>query len=547
MYLDHYGLVTDPFSLTPRLDFLYSSGAYEESFAHLAYALENGEALTLITGPIGIGKTLVVHSFLSYLGPNYVPALVNTTQVGYKELLKLILSELGVGVPPGADRADFLTALKMEAKSRREKGQTLLIVIDEAQDLSIATLEGVRLLTNLDQVAGQAVQVVLVGQPDLERKLMVPELTQLRQRIRVHYRLEPLTPNELGEYIEHRMTVAGCERTIFKQDALDRIFEYSHGIPRLVNTLAGEALLSAYVDGLREVRAKHVEKNALLADAEAASALLPGSTESSAERLVEEVLTAARGHILSPHRQQETSSAQLVAPTRTSTAVPRKRRRTSTVRLGSVNWRRVHWRTVILAFVAMFVIILAVGYFRGWLPLGAVLDNLSPSGAFRAESVQEADQTRSRGAGSDAGSPTGDDTRSSRNLAGLNGAEVDRDHPAGTQPVSQPQVGTSNLADPPARETASPAVPDATLGDEEGFAVHVSSFREIESVEEVIAEIHTLGVYAFHREITIRGRIWHRVFIGPFRDTDDARDAIAYLRANEWNSYFRIMRMRDVH
>jgi type II secretory pathway predicted ATPase ExeA/cell division septation protein DedD len=259
MYLDHFGLVTDPFSLTPRLEFLYASKAYEETLAHLAFSLENGEAITLITGPIGVGKTLIIHSFLAKLGPAFQKCLVNTTQVDYLELLKLILHDLDAPFPAGADRADLLAVLKDQIRQNSAQGRRVLVVIDEAQDLSIETLEGVRLLTNLDQLEGRGLQVILLGQLDLERKIKQPELAQLQQRLRVSYKLEALTRKEVGEYLQHRMRIAGCEHRVFHSGAVDKIFQLSGGIPRLVNILASEALLAAYVANTHEVKAKHVE------------------------------------------------------------------------------------------------------------------------------------------------------------------------------------------------------------------------------------------------------------------------------------------------
>jgi general secretion pathway protein A len=259
MYLDHFGLYTDPFSLTPSLDFLYTSRACEETLAHLAFSLENGEAITLISGPIGIGKTLIVHSFLSHLGPIFEVALVNTTQVNYPELLKLILSDLGVDYPVGADRADLLALLRGRLRHAHEQRKRIVIVIDEAQDLAQETLEGVRLLTNLDQVDGRGLQVILIGQPDLERKVDSAGLVQLRQRIRVRYRLEPLSRQELAEYVAHRMRIAGCDRRVFQPAALNEIHNQSSGVPRIVNILAAEALMSAFLDDAKEVKAQHVE------------------------------------------------------------------------------------------------------------------------------------------------------------------------------------------------------------------------------------------------------------------------------------------------
>jgi type II secretory pathway predicted ATPase ExeA/cell division protein FtsN len=261
MYLDHFGLSSNPFSLAPRIDFVYLSGAFEENMAHLVYGVENSEAVTLITGPIGSGKTLAVQKFLAKLGPEFSFALVTNTQVNSIELLKLILEDLEVETPIGCDKSDLLIIFKKFLLAEHEKGRKILIVIDEAQNLSQDAIEELRLLTNLGQGDLQPVQIVLVGQPELEDIINNPSLVQMRQRIRVHYRLTSLLPHEIENYLNHRMQVAGCMDSVFTHGAIKRIFEFSNGIPRLVNALANAALLSAYVANQKFVDEKDVDPN----------------------------------------------------------------------------------------------------------------------------------------------------------------------------------------------------------------------------------------------------------------------------------------------
>ncbi len=266
MFLEKFNLSINPFGMTSGLDFLYRSTAFEESMAHLIYGLDNSEAIVLITGPIGSGKTMSLQSFLTNLGNHYLFALVTNTQVTHIELLKLILDDFGISLDPNWDKSDLLIAFKNFLIKARQEGQKVIVVIDEAQNLSCDVLEEVRLLTNLGQGAEQLVQLILVGQPELKELVNKPELAQLRQRIRVHYDVETLNHEEMVGYINHRMEVAGCAKEVFKPNALKKIFKNSGGIPRLVNTIAGDALLSAFVANhsmveVADVEDKTIEEN----------------------------------------------------------------------------------------------------------------------------------------------------------------------------------------------------------------------------------------------------------------------------------------------
>ena len=296
MYHEHFGFFTAPFSLSPHLQFLFRSSAFEETMAHLVYGLEGGEDIILITGEIGTGKTLALYNLSQHISKTYRIALINVTQLDFRELLKMLMAELDVQMPAAADRADLLSALKAELVATMRRGQRLLLVIDEAQNLEDATLEGVRLLTNLGPPEEQALQVVLSGQPGLRTKINSPQLAQVRQRIRVHYHLDKLGPKETSEYILHRVKVAGCERNLFRKDAIERVHALSDGIPRLVNMIADRALLAAYVDGDDEVRLHHVEEDTSLARSPAeesiAAAIAAQSSESPPAPMPESEIVA---------------------------------------------------------------------------------------------------------------------------------------------------------------------------------------------------------------------------------------------------------------
>ncbi len=269
MFLEHFDLAVNPFGMAPRLDFLFRSTAFQESMAHLIYGLDNSEAIVLITGPIGSGKTMSIQSFLTDLGEQYHSALVTNTQVTHIELLKLILEDLDIELGEKWDKSDLLIAFKNYLVKARQEGRKVVVIIDEAQNLSNEVLEEVRLLTNLGQGDEQPVQLILVGQPELKDLVNQSELAQLRQRIRVHYEFETLNFDEMVGYVNHRMEVAGCSRQVFEPLALKKLFEISGGIPRVINTHAGDALLSAYVAKRSKVSEKDIEEGVnKLADGE---------------------------------------------------------------------------------------------------------------------------------------------------------------------------------------------------------------------------------------------------------------------------------------
>jgi type II secretory pathway predicted ATPase ExeA/cell division septation protein DedD len=261
MYYDHFGLYTAPFSMGPHLQFLFKSNTFEETMAHLVYGIEGGESIILITGEIGTGKTLALHNLTEHISGTFRVALINVTKIDFRELLKMFVAELGIAMPPESDRADLLGALKVEIESCRRQGLRLLLIVDEAHNLDIDTLEGVRLLTNLGPSGEQILQVVLSGQPGLNETINRSELIQLRQRIRVHYHLESMSRDETARYLTHRLEVAGAETPLFKRDAIDRVHALSRGVPRVVNIVADRALLAAYVDGKDIVSARHVEED----------------------------------------------------------------------------------------------------------------------------------------------------------------------------------------------------------------------------------------------------------------------------------------------
>jgi len=315
MYQSYFGLHTDPFALGPKLRFLFRSHAHAETMAHLGYGLEQGEDIILITGAIGTGKTLALQNLQAKVSRLFHQVLVNVTNVNFAELLKLVLHELDVTWPPTADTADLLCLLKDRALALYGDGKKLLLVVDEAQNLDAETLEGVRLLCNIGQPSKQIFQIVLAGQPSLEHLIARRELAQLRQRIRIHYRLEPLTAAETGEYLTHRLAVAGRRDPLFSAAAIAKIHELSCGVPRLVNHLASHALLAAFVDKDNRVEPRHIAAEDLpevpVADLGPAPTPLAASSAPPAETIA--APKAERGPVAAPASERTPAEAEETA------------------------------------------------------------------------------------------------------------------------------------------------------------------------------------------------------------------------------------------
>ena len=259
MYLDHFGLKVNPYALDPNLRLLYVSSSHEETMAHLVYGLEQGERLILLSGEIGLGKTLAIQTLVDKVQQMFKVVVINTTMLGFRELLKMVLDDSGFEFDRRADMADLIFAFKEVLQSLEDEGRRMLLIVDEAQNLDKNTLEGIRLLLNINESGAFGLCIVLVGQPALVKHIGTPEMVQLKQRIRVHYNMEALSRAETDEYLHHRATLCGRPTKLFSKGAVDRVFELSEGSPRLVNDAASQALLTAYLDGAQEVSAKHLD------------------------------------------------------------------------------------------------------------------------------------------------------------------------------------------------------------------------------------------------------------------------------------------------
>lgn len=255
MYRQFFALSEKPFNLTPDPDFLYLSRGHKEALAHLTYGVESKSGFVMVTGEVGSGKTTLLRTLISNLGDAVLLSQVTNTRVSYKELLELILRDFGLN-PEGLGKASLLAALNDFLIERYREGRNCVLIVDEAQNLGVSSLEGVRMLANLETEKSKLLHTILVGQPGLRDLIESPELEQLRQRITVRYHLGPLTAGEVGEYVRHRLAkvVLDPEKApVFSDEVMPAIHEATGGVPRLVNVLCDEALLHAYVAEVREI------------------------------------------------------------------------------------------------------------------------------------------------------------------------------------------------------------------------------------------------------------------------------------------------------
>lgn len=257
MYNSFFGFRESPFNITPDPRFLFLSNRHQEAYNHLLFGIQERKGFIQITGEVGAGKTTICRALLEKLDARYRTALVLNPVLTSTQLLRTVLVEFGL--KPKRDRVSCLEVLNQFLLTELSAQREVVLVIDEAQDLSSELLEQVRLLSNLETDQRKLLQIVLIGQPELRHKLEAKELRQLRQRITVRYHLTPLSPEETVRYIHHRLRVAGGDsRPIFSRWAMNRIHRYSHGVPRLINAVCDKALLCGYVLGTDHLTGRHV-------------------------------------------------------------------------------------------------------------------------------------------------------------------------------------------------------------------------------------------------------------------------------------------------
>lgn len=258
MYQDYFGFREPPFTLTPNPEFLFLSRCHQEAYAHLLYALESKAGFIELSGEVGTGKTTLVRTLLSQLAPEaYKSALIFNPTLSPTGLLQEINREFGI-FSESSEARELHTALNEFLLKENSENRTVVLVIDEAQNLPRDVLEQVRLISNLETEREKLIQIVLVGQPELKSLLAREDLRQLRQRITVRYHLDRMDREDIHSYIRHRIRIAaeGKEPVTFTNGAVKRIARYSKGLPRLVNALCDRAILLAYTKDSREISAQ---------------------------------------------------------------------------------------------------------------------------------------------------------------------------------------------------------------------------------------------------------------------------------------------------
>jgi general secretion pathway protein A len=252
MYLKFFGLTEKPFELTPDPKFLFLTPGHREALAQLTYGVQEQKGFMLITGEVGTGKTTLLRTLLHRLDGQVDSAFITNATLPFDQILEYALADFGVPDPRGT-RARRLMALNRYLIEQRRAKRNTVLVIDEAQNLSIETLEQIRLLSNFETTSEKLLQIVLSGQPELHAKLQLSELRQLKQRIGLRCMLRPMTEDQIEQYIVSHLRVAGARQQPFSPMAIRRIARYSKGIPRLVNMLCDHCLLAAYANQTLEI------------------------------------------------------------------------------------------------------------------------------------------------------------------------------------------------------------------------------------------------------------------------------------------------------
>jgi general secretion pathway protein A len=263
MYHQHFGLLRAPFEMTPDPAFLYLGESHQEGLATLVYGVRARKGFVMLTGEVGTGKTTLLHALLAKLDPNTASALVFNPRLGPLDFFRVLFDEFEIEIPC-TTKAEYLIAFNRFLIDRLERDHPTLLIIDEAQNLSPEMLEEVRLLSNLETPFSKLIQIMLVGQPELEQMLQKQELRQLRQRISLRFRLRPFDADETEHYVQERLRLAGYTgKGLFKRGALRRLHSVTGGIPRLINVVCDGALLLCYGRGRATVDTSDIEEVAV--------------------------------------------------------------------------------------------------------------------------------------------------------------------------------------------------------------------------------------------------------------------------------------------
>jgi len=260
MYHQFFGFKEPPFNLTPNSKYFFDSAKHTEALSTLLYAINERKGFCVVTGNIGSGKTTVCRKLINQLDANTQTALITNTHLSAKDLLTSIMDDLEIEYDRGS-KSRLHAQLNEYLINQLMKNNNVVLIIDEAQNLTPSVLEEVRMLSNLETENEKLLQIVFLGQPELKQKLAMPKLEQLRQRIAVYFHLTPLSEEDTRNYILHRLHVASDNgKNIFTEDAIMAVYKFSNGVPRLINQICDSSLLSAYIYEKKQVDLRIVQE-----------------------------------------------------------------------------------------------------------------------------------------------------------------------------------------------------------------------------------------------------------------------------------------------
>lgn len=269
MYLYHFGINELPFTLTPNTSYFFGLPSHNEALQVLTTALKTGEGFIKVTGEVGTGKTLLCRKLLNELPQHFATAYIPNPLLSPAELRRAVAQELGVEVQVECDQQEFTQRIQKRLIEINQQQQSAVLLIDEAQALPVESIEALRLMTNLETESRKLLQVVLFGQPELDDKLNLQQLRQLRQRISFSYALKLMNADQLYQYVHHRLQIAGYSGgEMFNRATCKALLRASMGTPRVVNVLCHKALMLAFGEGKQKVEIQHVK--AAIVDTEAA-------------------------------------------------------------------------------------------------------------------------------------------------------------------------------------------------------------------------------------------------------------------------------------
>jgi len=298
MYKEFYGLRANPFNVNPDPRYLFLTRHTEEALACLTYGIQSRKGFVLLTGEVGTGKTTLINKLLEWLRLQQVPtAFVFNSRLNTTQFLDYMMADFGIPCDSKA-KSQVLLRLYNWLLDRYRGGETAVLIVDEAQNLTDEVLEEIRMLTNLETFTEKLLQIVLVGQPELEQKLKQPQLRQLRQRLTLRAKTHALTLEETGAYIQQRLRIAGANgQQIFDPEAVAAIHRYANGIPRVINLLCEHCLVSSFVDQQKVIApavVDHVARDFDLSEGTAEGAMLPAASPPDASREKQDLVESLR-------------------------------------------------------------------------------------------------------------------------------------------------------------------------------------------------------------------------------------------------------------